>query len=397
MTKRLAYGVVGIALAVAFALWVYGKSGRNSAGASPAAQGATTVAVARVSRGDLVRTLTVAAELQPFQEIQVHAKVAGFVRSIAVDVGDHVKLGDVIAVLEIPEASDDLNRAAAATRGAREEVKRAQAHFDDVHSASDRLLEVARRRPNLVAQQDIDTTRAKDQDAQAALESARQHVEESQANESRTLTMLGYGRITAPFAGVITKRYADVGALIQAGTASNTQAMPVVTLTQDSLLRLRFPVPESAVAFIREGTPVKVEVSDRRTFMSKVVRFAGEVDRSTRTMMTEVDVPNSDLKLTPGMYASATVTLEERRNALGVPVQALRGGAAMVVTADGRIEKRAVQVGLETPESAEVVSGLRENELVVVGGTSQLQTGDKVIPKLPREQGGADQGAGKHE
>jgi RND family efflux transporter MFP subunit len=341
------------------------------------------VAVAKVGRTNLARTLTLSAELEPFQQILVHAKVAGFLKSIRVDVGDHVSAGDTIAVLEIPEASDDLKRASAGTQAAHEEVKRAQAHYDEVHLATQRLLEVAKRRPDLVAQQDLDTASAKDRDSEAGLASARQHAEESQASESRTLTMLAYGTITAPFAGVVTKRYADTGALIQAGTSSNTPAMPVVSLAQDDLLRLRFPIPESAVPFIHLGTPVDVAVSaGQRSFKGTVARFSRQVDRATRTMLTEVDVQNPGSGLTPGMYAAATVTLEERADVLGVPVQALAGGTAMVVTGDGRIEERKVRTGLETPERVEVVEGLREGDLVVVGGRSSLRPGDRVVPKL---------------
>jgi RND family efflux transporter MFP subunit len=384
MRRTSIYAVVAatLALAVLLSRSLYSKG----AGGEVSTRSAPVVAVAKVGRTKLARTLTLSAELEPFQQILVHAKVAGFLKSIRVDVGDHVSAGDTLALLEIPEASDDLKRASAGTQAAHEEVKRAQAHYDEVHLASQRLLEVARRRPDLVAQQDLDTASAKDRDSEAALASAREHAEESQANESRMLTMLGYGTITAPFAGVVTKRYADTGALIQAGTSSNTQAMPVVSLAQDDRLRLRFPIPESAVPFIHTGTPVEVAVSaGQRSFTGTVARYSGQVDRATRTMLAEVDVPNPGSSLTPGMYASATVTLEERANVPSVPVQALAGGTALVVAGDGRLQERKVRTGLETPERVEVVEGLHEGDLVVVGGRSQLRSGDRVVPKLFRE------------
>jgi RND family efflux transporter MFP subunit len=301
-------------------------------------------------------------------------------------VGDHVRKGETIAVLEIPELNDDLRRAAAATGAAKEETNRAEARHDEVHLASQRLLEVARQRPNLVAQQDIDAARDQDQASEAAIASARQSVEEGEANESRIRTMLGYAVITAPFDGVITRRYADTGALIQAGTSSNTQAMPVVSLAEDRLLRLVFPVPESAVPLIREGTPVDVDVQSlQRRFAGKVVRFSGQVDRSTRTMLTEVDVPNPDLRLTPGMYASVSVVLERRANALSAPVQAVAGGTALVVGADGALEKRDVELGLQTPDRVEVKDGLKENELVLIGGRTRVRPGDHVQAKVEAE------------
>jgi len=242
-----------------------------------------------------------------------------------------------------------------------------------------------------VAQQDLDAARDQDQASEAAIASARQSVAESEANESRIRTMLGYAVITAPFDGVITRRYADTGALIQAGTSSNTQAMPVVSLAEDRLLRLVFPVPESAVPFVREGTPVDVDVQSlQRKFAGKVVRFSGQVDRATRTMQTEVDVPNPDLRLTPGMYASVSVVLENRPNALSVPVQAVAGGTALVVGPDGAVEERSVKLGLATPGRVEVVDGLRENERVVIGGRTRVRPGDRVEAKVEAEPGPAE-------
>jgi RND family efflux transporter MFP subunit len=360
-----------------------GRGAESVSTTATATQGAVPVSAVRVQKENLARTITVTAEFQPFQQVDLHAKVAGYVRSIRVDVGDHVKVGDVLAVLEVPELDDDLRKAAATTRAAREELKRAEARYNETHSSSQRLIQVARDRPNLVAQQDIDSATAEDEAAAATLASTRQHVEENEANESRMQTMVGYRRITAPFDGVVTRRHADVGALIQAGTSSSTQAMPVVSLAQDNLLRLSFPVPESAVAFIHAGAPVTVEVPGRnQSFTGKVARYSGAVDRATRTMLTEIDVPNADRHLTPGMYASVTIALEQRESALSVPVEALSAGQALVVADGGRVESRTVRVGLESPDRVEVLDGLREGELVVLGGRARLRAGDKVAAQV---------------
>ncbi|HXK12856.1 MAG TPA: efflux RND transporter periplasmic adaptor subunit [Vicinamibacteria bacterium] len=387
MKKKLVYpfaALAVIALLIAFAR--LGR-GRESAIAPPA-----TVAAARVRRADLARTITLSAEFRPFQEVSVHAKVAGYVRSIRVDVGDHVRRGDTIATLEIPELADDVHKAAAATQAAREELKRAQARHDELHLVAQRLQQVVLQRPNLVAQQDIDSARDQDMAGQASLDAARHSVEEGEANESRMQTMLGYGVITAPFDGVITRRYADTGALIQAGTSSNTQAMPVVSLAEDRLLRLAFPVPESAVPFVREGTTVQIEVlAVHRKFAGAVARLAGQVDRETRTMLTEVDVPNPDLGFTPGMYATVTLALDQRTNVLAVPVRAIAEGKALVVGADGKLEQRTVRIGLETPEDVEVLAGLNEGELVVAGARSLLRGGDRVVPKVEGATAGKEE------
>jgi RND family efflux transporter MFP subunit len=198
--------------------------------------------------------------------------------------------------------------------------------------------------------------------------------------------MYNYARITAPFDGVITNRYADTGAMIQAGTSSQTQAMPVVQLSQNDLLRLDIPVPESVVAQVHLGEPVQVRVpSLGRTIDGKVTRFADKVDMDTRTMLAEIDVPNPKLQLVPGMYAEATTVLEKKTGVLSVPVQAIdrhaNGASVLVATPQGVLEQRDVQLGLETPNAVEITSGIKNGEMVVVSSRGLLRPGEKVKVK----------------
>jgi len=198
--------------------------------------------------------------------------------------------------------------------------------------------------------------------------------------------MMNYATISAPFSGIITKRFADTGALIQAGTASDTQSMPLVELAEDSLLRLDFPVPESAVPEIRVGAPVEITVDAlHKTFPGKISRYSGRVDVSTRKMETEVEVPNPDGRLTPGMYANVRLVLEQSKNALTVPLQAVAlGQKPTVVVLDGnhRLEQRDVTLGLQTSNKIEIRSGLADNELVLVGNRTGIQFGQKATGKL---------------
>jgi RND family efflux transporter MFP subunit len=359
-----------------------------------------TVAVARVTRGDVSQVVTVAAEFRPYQEIDVHAKVAGYVKTIAVDVGDRVKPGQLLAVLEIPELQDDLQQDEAAVARANDEVNRAQADLDRAESAHDvthlgaaRLTSVSKTRPNLIAQQDLDEAAGRDRQAEAlvstakaALAAARSQLDIAKANHAKTKTLFAYARITAPFAGVITHRYADTGAMIQAGTSSQTQTMPLVKLSQNNLLRLIIPVPESAVPRIHVKEPVDVRVeSVGKTFRGTVARFADRVDSDTRTMRVEVDVENPALQLVPGMYARASIALDQAKGALTVPVQAIdRDGdraRVLVVDAANTIQPRDVRVGLESADRVAITSGLREGDLVVVGNRAQLKAGEQVSPK----------------
>jgi len=198
--------------------------------------------------------------------------------------------------------------------------------------------------------------------------------------------LLDYSKITAPFAGVVTQRYANLGTLMQAGTSSSTQVIPLVRLSQDDLFRLVIPVPETYVKYIHIGEPVSVNVASlNRSFPGKVTRFSVDVKEDTRTMHTEVDVPNPGRVLVPGMYAEATLVLEEKANAVAVPLQAIdRNGEATsvdVVTPENKIETRTVRLGMETSTDAEAVNGLSDGEMVVVGDRSGLKPGQTVRPQ----------------
>jgi RND family efflux transporter MFP subunit len=356
-----------------------------------------SVSVVKATIGDLSRDIVLTAEFKPFQSIDVMAKVAGYVRQINVDVGSRVQAGQLIATLEIPEMADDMARAKATldrseseVARARDELKRTQSVRDIAHLSYARLANVSKARPGLVAQQEIDDAQSKDQvaeaqisSAQSALAAAQQQVQVSQAELARVKTMLNYTRVTAPFAGVITKRYADTGSMIQAGTASTTQAMPLVQLAENTLLRLILPVPESAVARIHAGQQVEVRVPTlKRTFRGKVSRFADSLSLDTRTMHTEVDVPNPDWLLIPGMYAEVNLGLDHRDRVLTIPITAMHDGQAYVVTADNHVEIRKLEIGLETSDRVEIRSGLAEGDMVAVGSTSGLQAGESVQPKL---------------
>jgi RND family efflux transporter MFP subunit len=362
--------------------------------------GLPSVAVTRIKRADVAQKLTLSAEFRPFQEIDVMAKVAGYVQQIRVDVGDRVSQGQLLAVLEVPEMTDDIERAEAAKQRnaaeyqrAKDELVRAESAHEITHLSYKRLNAVFQNKPGLIAQQEVDDAHGKDLVAEAqvsaaksALIAAEQQIRASDAEVRKTKTLMNYTRVVAPFAGVVTKRYADTGSMIQAGTASQSQARPVVTLSENSLLRLILPVPESAVPQIQVGSAVEVRVPTLdRTFPGRVSRFAKSVNMATRTMETEVDVPNPDLVLIPGMYAEATLTLAEHQNALTIPVASVADLGSdpwvMVVNADQMLERREVSLGMETADGVEVLNGLKESESVVVGNRSQLKPGERVVPK----------------
>ncbi|MGO8765004.1 MAG: efflux RND transporter periplasmic adaptor subunit [Limisphaerales bacterium] len=330
------------------------------------------VTVAKVIRQDLSKEDTVPAEFRPYVEAELHAKVSGYVKDMNVDFGDKVTAGELLATLEVPELQDDLTNAMATE-------EKTESDYTNANLIYTRLLEVNQQHPNLVAQQDLDTAQANDLAAGAAIAAARANVEKYQ-------TMVSYTRITAPFDGVVTRRYADPGALIQAGTSSDTQSLPLVRVSDNYCLRLDFPVDVDYVQDIHVGDPVQVQVSslENKTFTGIITRFTRDVDDKTRQMMTEIEVPNTNLELVPGMYAYVNLQVEKKPQALTVPTEAIMAGTpptVYVVNSDNELERRAVTLGLEMPDQDEVVSGLHEGDLVVVGNPSGLQAGQKVQPE----------------
>ncbi len=334
---------------------------------------APAAGVAKVAREDLYKEVTIAAEFRPYDEVELHAKVSGYVKDMNVDFGDKVKAGELLATLEVPELHDELHNAMATEQ-------KAEADYTNAHLIYTRLLGVNREHPNLVAQQDLDTAEANDLAAAAAIAAAKADVEKYQ-------TLVGYTQITAPFDGVVTRRYADPGALIQAGTSSDTQSLPLVRVSDNYRLRLDFPVTVDYVKDVQVGDSVAVCVDslNGKTFTGAISRFTHDVDDNTRTMITEIEVPNPKLELVPGMYATVVLKVEKRPQVLAIPTEAVIAGSpptVYVVNPDNRIEECPVKLGLETPDKYEVLSGLHEGELVVIGNASGFQAGQKVQPKL---------------
>ncbi len=360
-----------------------------------------TVPVVKVTRHDLSRDLEVTAEFRPFQEVELHAKVAGYLKTITVDAGDRVAAGQVLATLEVPEYAEELAHAAAGERRteldvvrAKSEVKRTESNYQMRKLSYERLQKVFQSRPKLVALQEVDTAAAQLREAEGQWESAKaaqasteQQVVVSGATKERVRTMMNYLKIIAPFDGVVTKRYAHPGAMIQAGTASQTQAMPVVRISQISRLRMVLPVPESAVSRIRPGGAVEVRVDTLKTVIQgRVARSSGRLDPATRTMETEVDIDNREGTVLPGMFGTASIRLESRAGAIAVPVQAVAGHntkpSVFVLNPAKRLEERLVTLGLETPSLLEITTGLEEGELVVIGNRSGLKPGNHANAKL---------------
>jgi RND family efflux transporter MFP subunit len=334
--------------------------------------------------------------------IDVHAKVSGYVRHIYVDIGDRVHAGETIAVLEVPELNAQYRGSQSQNQRSKEEislaqheVSRAQASHLALQANYDRLAQAAKTQPGLIAEQELDDARAKADAslaqvdaAESSLSAARQQSDVAKADMERVGAMQAYTTVTAPLNGVIVWRYADTGALIQAGTSSDSQSLPLVKLSQSDLLRLRLPVPEDAVGYIHDGDTVQIRIDAlHRSITGKIVRFTRNVSLDTRTMETEVDVPNKDLSIDPGMYANTYVQLAHRENVLTIPLLAVQRNdsgknTVLVVDSQNKVHQRTIELGIQGSLLAEVKSGLEQGDRVVLGNAARYKDGETITPRV---------------
>jgi len=356
--------------AIAVMVYLIEHSRRNAAESTEGPL--ATVAVAKVLREDLYNEVQIPAEFRAYLQSELHAVVTGYVSKMNVDFGDKVKQGQVLAVIEVPELVAQLHMAQG-------KLDQAEADYSNAHLMYTRLETVRKEQPKLVAQQDIDTAQSKDAATKAAIASAKAEVERYEA-------LVNYTNITAPFDGVITQRYVDPGALVQAGTSSDRSA-PLFRLSDNYHLRLDFPVSVDYVKEVRVGDSVTVRIDSLsgKIHTGKIVRFKNEVNDETRTMITEIELENPDLEIIPGMYAVALFKFGARPKALAIPTQAIgnpKDPVVYVVNANHEIEERKVKLGIEMADKYEAVDGVKEGDLVVVSSGAKVHPGQKVEPKL---------------
>ncbi len=399
MSKRTLVVVILVVVAIAALLVLRDRSGKENKDAAHAAENEPlAAAVATVQKEPAETSVTVPGVFQAYQDILVHAKVSGYVKNIFVDIGDKVHTGEVMAILEIPELNAQVQAAQAAVVRDRAEIERtghdvsrAVAIHSAAHLDYTRLSNAAKKLPGLIAQQELDDRQATDLSTEARIDAAKSAYAAAKQKESEDTSTLQhyqalqeYSYVRAPFDGVVTFRYADTGALIAAGTDESKSAMPIVRLAQSGLLRLRMPVPESDSNFMHLGGPAIVQVqATGQVIHTTIVRFTRSMDRNTRTMLTEVDIPNKDLHLSPGMYANTTFPLKHNTNAMVVPIDAIVEGDepyVLVVDQTNHVVKRPVVLGIQGANFYEINRGVKVGERVIVGNQLNYQPGQQVTP-----------------
>lgn len=320
----------------------------------------TALEVVPVQSGVIVRSITLPAQVLARRQATLHARVAGYLRSIAVDKGDRVNAGAVLAQVEVPELE--------AARA------RQQAELTAAESEYQRLRESQSRAPDLVVPLAVDQARGRYEVAKATLQQSD--------------TMLAYARITAPFAGVVTQRFVDPGALIPASSSGSAAGAAVVTLMDFSSIRLQIAVPEIESGHIAVGQSVQVTTDDLpgESFEGAVERFAYALDPATRTMLTEAIFPNPQLRLRPGMLVTAKLGIQRKDAALLLPVEAVvsdKSGTYLWALVDGKAERRAVKTGFNDGKQIELTEGMQIGEMVILAGKQALKEG-QVVQTRPR-------------
>jgi membrane fusion protein (multidrug efflux system) len=325
---------------------------------SAQAPAAHLVQVIKPQRRDVARTLTLPANISPWYRATLYAKVSGYLKWIGFDKGDLVKKGQLLARIDAPEVQDDFEQA--------------EADYAIKRLTYERLLAVWKENPDVIARQDVDV-------AQAAAEGAKQGMEHRR-------TLLQYTKVTAPFSGVITARFADPGALIQAATGSATQATPLFTLMDVDPVRIYVSVPQESAMLAKPGIPAIISVKEfsGQDFQGSITRTTEALDPATRTLLVEIDLPNKDHRLQPGMFINVTLYLEQHPNALTVPPAAIdpgmaAAGKAVFIVENGKARRVPIKTDIDDGSWVEVVEGLTGNESVVVVGKSGLQDGQPVI------------------
>jgi len=375
---------------------------RNSSSGSPRltpAKASSTdevsVQVALPERNEITKQVVLAGSVEAIEQATLYARISGYLKSIKVDIGDRVS-SEVLAEIDVPEmgpeyqgAEAEVERAKMNIENARAELERARAELELKRITYERLNSIREQEPDVMPQQQVDEAKAQFEVARAMVSVAeakikvhRSEVSKAEASRARLATLMEYTKIHAPFSGVIVKRHVDPGALIQQAS-SQTNVSPVVTVARVDTLRVFVDVAEPEISFVKKGSPVTLRVDSLpgRVFKGTCTRYAGALDPKTRTMRTQIDLPNRDGVLRPGMYAEVVLSLGQKQDVLTVPASALiiEGEKSYVYTATGGKARRVeVRTGSDDGIRVEITDGLTGAEPVITNGKNLVKDGTPV-------------------
>src|SRR5258705_2071170 len=375
--------VVGVGAAGVAADWHLAAS--PSPVNSTKADSPPRVEVVRPRRAAVAQRLHTNATLEAFEEADLFAKVSGYLSDVRVDIGDHVKAGQVLAVIDVPEMKQELAEAKAQLASKQSSLESARRQLD--HNRADVALQsaLAKDRDQLgegrgfISDRTLDQVHANADIAKADLgvaeanrDLAANQVDVAAATVEKIKTLLTYTRIVASFDGVVARRQVNRGDLVQAATA--TRATPsagsLFMLQRIDTIRVSCDVPENDVPHLHIGDPAVVNPSgfDGEPFIGKVTRFSQRLDPETRNMRTEIDLANPGERLYPGMYAKVSLEMNRRPDVLTVPADAVGSdgdGNFVYTITDNRITRLAIKIGLTDNGRIEVTTGLSDVPLLL--------------------------------
>jgi len=346
----------------------------------------TAVRVLEVRRTATEQELRLPGTTLADQQTPLYARINGYLKSYAFDLGDTVKKGQLVAEIDSPEIDQQLRQARATLTVAQSSLLQAQANQELAKVASERWAALVKEKA--VSQQEADEKRLTLAAREADVEAAKAGIKAQEANVKRYEELSSFKQILAPFDGVISARNVEIGTLVSEG--SGTGARELFRMVQNRSLRIHVPVPEAYVPALRAGLEAKISVAawPRQSFPGKVSRLSGAIDAASRTLLVEVRVPNDDARLLPGMYAQVAFQLQRQDPPLLMPSTALlirpEGTQAAFVGRDQIVHYRKVQVGRDFGTEIEILSGLEEHDWVMANPSTTIRDGQKVAAQAPK-------------
>ncbi|HZL35585.1 MAG TPA: efflux RND transporter periplasmic adaptor subunit [Tepidisphaeraceae bacterium] len=377
--------IVALILCVAFALVERAKRTTQANLAADTARSAdapVAVEVVPVVRAGAGKIITLPGNTRAFNETSIYARVSGYLKSWNHDMGDSVRKNEVLAEIETPELDHQIDEATAKVAQLKSEVKVANAAVKFAKVSYEREANANKDVEGSVSLQERDEKEAELESDLAKVAAAQSAVTLGQAELDRLAALGKFREVVAPFDGIVTFRDTDIGALVTAGSTSNTT--PLFTVSQSNQMRVFVKVPESAVPEIRLHMDAQATSRELpgRTFTGKVSRTDDAIDPVSRTLTVEVLIPNPKLVLMPGMYVQVTFQTSRQNPPLRVPASAMafspRGPQVAVVGSDGKIFFHDVTISRDMGDAVELGSGVNEGDLVALNVGNQVVDGEKV-------------------
>jgi RND family efflux transporter MFP subunit len=378
---QLFAAAVAIALLAGFFVVHYLRSSDERQLAEAAAlrgSAAPAVVVVSAENAPALQRLMLPGETAAWYESTIYARVSGYVAKWSVDIGDHVQKGQVLAVIDTPELDASLVAAQAKLRSSDAQVKVREAEAEFAKTTYERWRGSPK---GVVSDQERESKKADYGSAEARLNAARAQVNLDQADVDRLTALTEFKQVTAPYDGIVTERRIDIGNLVTAGSTASTT--PLYRMSQNDPMRVFVDAPQSAAADMAMGLPARIASNDLpgRPLQGTITRTARAINPQTRTLRVEVDLPNADGFLVPGMYVEVDFELNAK-GLVEVPAAAMvfrtSGPQVAVVGADGVVKFRDVSIARDDGNVVEIGSGLSPGEKIVLNISSQIADGDKV-------------------